>query len=230
MSAPLIVLMKHADVLNFGFFPEKLEEFFTAEFLSLIGDKEKTERQAWMGVMLKGGLSSAMQTQDWMIINDCATNAKIDVLGWGFEQVGWITRTKKEFEWTAGHSMETSAAAVIAAKVAASAPPARLTKLQRVKAVGVKRLLGAKKTIVESRAVKFTSAGVTKAVELVSKIKDFSELAEFSVAAGNSVIQIRSGNYSGAGSSLLTAFGILSRRNAPRPNLNIALHTRSDNE
>jgi len=230
MSAPLIVLMKHVDVLNFGFFPEKLEEFFTVDFLSLISDDEKDKFQVKIGVMLKGGLANAMETRDWKVINDCALDAKIDVLGWGFEQVGWITRTKKEFEWTAGHSMETSAAAVIAAKVAASAPPARLTKLQRVKAVGVKRLLGAKKTIVESRVAKLTSAGVTKAVELVAKIKDFSELAEFSVAAGNRIIQIRSGNYSGAGSSLLTAFGILSRRNAPRPNLNIALHTRSDNE
>jgi hypothetical protein len=229
MSAPLIVLMKHADVLNFGFFPDTLDKFFSADFLSLISDKEKIDFQVYMGSMLKGGLVSAMESKDFSLINTCVVDAKVRVLTWGFQHVGWITRTNDTFEWTAGHSMETTAAAVIAAKVAASAPPVRQTKLRKLGSIIAKRSLGVKKSIVESRAAKFASAGVTKAVEIVSQVKDFSELVEFGTAAGNGVMQIRSGDYSGAGSSLLTAVGVLRRSIAPRPNLIRALNIRPEN-
>jgi hypothetical protein len=229
MSAPLIVLMKHTDVLNFGFFPEKLEEFFTVDFLSLISDDEKDKFQVVMGVILKGGIAHTMESKDFDVINICVTEAKVRVLAWGFQQVKWITRMNDEFEWTTGHSMETTAAAVIAAKVAAAAPPVRQTRLRKLGSVIVKRSLGVKKSLTESRVAKLTSAGVTKAVETVSKVKDFSELVEFGTAAGNGVMQVYNGDYVGAGSSLLTAVGVLRRSIAPRPNLIRALNIRPEN-
>lgn len=219
MSVPVLELLKHADVLSFPVFPKKLEDFFTSEFLSLIGGTEKQNFEVMFTGGIKAAIDDAFKQGDQSLYELCVTDGIVRVLTWGFcTSLGWITLSQGgKFEWAPGYSKETTAAAVIAANAAAAAPTPKRNMLTR-------GFIGVAKKIAKTRAAKTAAVIHEKFVEYGTWVKDRVELVQFgveAVTAGAGLIQLYNGDMSGI-PVLMTAISS-TRRNRVRPNFTPAL-------
>lgn len=227
MSVPLLALLKHDAVLPFHPFPNTLEEFFTSDFLSMIGIQEKTDFAALFTDVIKDRIDKAFEDKNRKLFDHCVKEGMEQVLIWGFLTChGWITLSKGGFEWTSGNSMETTQAAIKA--YAAAAKATKATSLKSKKNVVVRRTIRVAKNIAKSKIA-------TKAAEVLDKLsacgtwlKEKTELAQFgltAVAAGVGCVQLFNGDLSGIPALL----GLLpsTRRNRVRPpNLMLAFAPR----
>lgn len=223
MSVPVLELLKHADVLSFPVFPKKLEDFFTSEFLSLIGGTEKQNFEAMFTGGIKAAIDNAFKQGDQSLYELCVTDGIVRVLTWGFcTSLGWITLSQGgKFEWAPGYSKETTAAAVIAA---AATPKSKRNMLTR-------GFIGVAKKIAKTRPAKLAAVVYEKTVEYGGWLKERAELVEFgrtaistgmtAVTAGVGLVQLYNGNMLGL-SSLMSAIPPTSRRRV-RPNFTPAL-------